>query len=64
LVAVKGYATFYTLHSGQIKVETDGSNTWSDVASNNQSYLVEQVSPQAVQTVINKLIMHQPVKTK
>ena len=64
LVAVKGYTPFYTLHSGQIKVETDGSNTWSDAASNNQSYLVEQVSPQAVQTVINKLIMHQPVKTK
>src|SRR6476646_458591 len=64
LVAVKGYTPFYTLHSGQIKVETDGSNTWSDAASNNQSYLVEQVLPQAVQTVINKLIMHKPVKPK
>jgi inosine-uridine nucleoside N-ribohydrolase len=61
LVAVKGYGPFYNLEFGQIRVASDGSNTWS-TEGKQHAHLVEAVSPEIVRAYINKVIMHQPVK--
>ncbi len=61
LVAIRGYAPYYSLHYGEIKVAPDGSNTWNDKGTR-QAYLVEKTYYKAVQDLINLLIMHQPVK--
>ena len=61
LVAVRGYAPFYTLQRGRMVVsETDGFNTWIDDDSGPHFYLVEKLPPANVQKVINDLMMHQP----
>ena len=59
MVAIKGFERYYHLHYGHIKVADDGKNSWID-KGNNQSYLIESVAPKKVQSLINKLIMHQP----
>jgi len=59
LIAIKGYSTWYTLHTGSIKVEADGKNTWDDNVKG-KAYLVEKVDYREVQKLINELIMHQP----
>jgi inosine-uridine nucleoside N-ribohydrolase len=61
LVAVKGYAPFYTLKKGKMMVNSDGSDFWNDTGKG-QSYLVEKISPAVVQQYINKVIQHQPLK--
>jgi inosine-uridine nucleoside N-ribohydrolase len=61
LVAVKGFQPYYTLHSGKIKVGTDGSNGW-DEKGKGQFYLVEKQSPEKVQNIINNLMMQLPRK--
>ena len=61
LVAVKGYPPYYTIKEGMMNVATDGSNTWSE-SERKHAHLVEKVSPSVVQNLINKLIMHQPVR--
>ncbi len=63
LVAVKGYAPYYTLHKGSIEVTADGSNTWNNEGQGH-AYLVEKIDPEIVEQIINNAIMHQPVKTK
>jgi inosine-uridine nucleoside N-ribohydrolase len=59
LVAVKGYAPFYTLKKGTMVVNEDGSSSWSDNGSMH-AYLVENNSAELVQAIINSLMMHQP----
>jgi inosine-uridine nucleoside N-ribohydrolase len=59
LVAVKGHQSFYRLQYGHIIVAEDGSNIW-DTNGTQQAYLKETVSPEIVQSYINKLIQHQP----
>lgn len=61
LVAVKGYRPFYQVEYGRIEVSSDGSNTWSN-EGRKHAHLVEAVPPEIVQTYINKLMMHQPVR--
>jgi pyrimidine-specific ribonucleoside hydrolase len=61
LIAVKGFDDWYDLHFGKIVVADDGKNTWDDNGKK-QAYLIEKVPPQMVQDLINKLIMHQPLK--
>lgn len=61
LVGVKGYEPYYTLKHGSIVIDSKGYNKWDSTVSR-QSHLVEQSSPMEVQNVINRLIMHQPVK--
>jgi pyrimidine-specific ribonucleoside hydrolase len=63
LVAVKGYKPWYSIEKGKMMVAEDGSNTWIKQPSSH-SYLVEAQSPLIVQQLINRLIMHQPVKNK
>jgi len=61
LVAIKGYKPWWEIEKGKIVVAEDGSNTWIEQPSLH-SYLVEEQSPKIVEQLINKLIMHQPVK--
>jgi pyrimidine-specific ribonucleoside hydrolase len=61
LVAVKGYKPWYNIEKGKMIVAENGSNTWiSDSSPHN--HLVEVQPPIVVQELINRLIMHQPVK--
>jgi len=59
LVAVKGFEPYYSVESGSIIVNDDGSNSW-DKDGNNQFYLVEKLPHEQVQQLINNLIQHQP----
>ena len=61
LVAIKGYKPWYNIEKGKMIVAEDGSNTWIKEPSPH-SYLTEVQSPAIVEKLINKLIMHQPVK--
>ena len=59
LVAVKGFEPYYSIESGSIIVNDDGSNSW-DKDGNNQFYLVEKLPHEQVQQLINNLMQHQP----
>lgn len=61
LVAIKGYQPWYTLKQGKIIVEDNGYNRWTD-GPYEQYHLVEAQPPVVVEELINRLIMHQPVK--
>jgi inosine-uridine nucleoside N-ribohydrolase len=61
LVAIKGYAPWYKLHEGKIEVAADGKNTWND-EGNGQYYLMENKPFQEVQSIINDIMMHQPLR--
>jgi inosine-uridine nucleoside N-ribohydrolase len=61
LIAIKGYKPWWKIEKGKMIVARDGSNTWIKKPSPH-SYLVEAQSPKIVEQLINKLIMHQPVK--
>ena len=61
LVAVKGYQPYYRLVEGKINVAANGSNTW-DANGKGQFYLVETAPVETVKSIINTLMMHQPVK--
>jgi pyrimidine-specific ribonucleoside hydrolase len=61
LVAVKGYRPWYNIEKGKMVVAEDGSNEWIKEPSPH-NHLVETQPPAIVQQLINRLIMHQPVK--
>lgn len=61
LVAVKGYKPWYKVEKGKIVVADDGSNTWTTQPSPH-ARIVELQPPSVVQQLINKLIMHEPLK--
>jgi len=63
LVGVKGHEPYYTLNEGMITVNAEGYNKW-DSSNKKHSRLVEKSRPSEVQDLINRLIMHQPVKNK
>ena len=63
LVGVKGHEPYYMLKEGMITVNDEGYNKW-DSTSKKHSRLVEKSPPSEVQELINRLIMHQPVKNK
>lgn len=61
LVAVKGYADFYTIQRGMIHVnEKDGSNTWTNDDNGLHAHLIEKAPVDEVRNVIDKLMVHQP----
>lgn len=62
LVAVKGYHPWYNTEKGKCVVAADGSNTWIKDPLQQHSYLTEAQPHLIVQELINKLIMHRPVK--
>ena len=61
LVAIKGYSPWYTLQEGKMEVAADGSNTWNEKGKG-QFHLIENKPFPEVQSLINHLMMHQPVK--
>ena len=61
LIAVKGYQPWWNIERGKMIVANDGSNKWSKTSSPH-SYITEALPPAIVQQLINKLMMHQPVK--
>ncbi|GAB3962364.1 nucleoside hydrolase [Spirosoma harenae] len=61
LVGVRGYEPYYTVNSGRLTLNEDGSNGW-DSAGKGHQHLVEKVSSAEVEAVINQLMQHQPKK--
>ena len=61
LVGVRGYAPYYTVKSGRLTLNTDGSNGW-DSAGKGHQYLVVSKPSSEVETLINQLMQHQPQK--
>ena len=61
LIAVKGYRPWWNVETGKMIVADNGSNTWSKESSRH-SYLLQAQSPLIVQELINKLMMHQPMR--
>lgn len=61
LVGVRGYEPYYTVKSGRLTVNADGSNGWDD-AGKGHKYLVEKMPVPEVEALINTLMQHQPVK--
>lgn len=58
LVAIKGFAAYYDLHTGKMApLAADGKNSWDDTGKG-QAYLVEKIDHLQVQELINRLIMH------
>ena len=61
LIAVKGYKPWWNIQTGKIIIAENGSNTWEKGASLH-SYLIESQSPIIIRDLINRLMLHQPVK--
>lgn len=60
-VAVKGWQNYYDLETGKCKIYPNGMNEWEHTG-NREAHLVEKMSPEQVELIINRLIMHQPAK--
>ena len=61
LIAVKGYKPWWKIETGKMIVADNGSNTWSKKVSSH-SYIKEAQPPSIVQQLIDKLMMHQPLR--
>ena len=61
LVGVRGADPYFRLQRGSIRINDDGSNTW-DATKGNHCYLIFARPVKEIQTLINNLMMHQPVK--
>ncbi len=59
LVAVLGPAPYYTLQAGRITLQPDGANGWDPTGKGHQ-YLVEARPITEVQTLLDRLMQHQP----
>ena len=59
-VAVKGWRNYYDLQTGDCLIHSDGSDEWIN-GNEMKARLIEKKSPQEMATIINQLIMHQPV---
>ena len=61
LIGVKGYAPYYTVKSGRLTLNADGSNGWNADGKGHQ-YVIEKMPSAEVETLINTLMQHQPVR--
>ena len=61
LVGVKGYSPYYTVQSGRLIMNADGSNGWDRLGKGHQ-YLIPNRSPAQVEKLINDLMQHQPIR--
>ncbi len=61
LVGVRGYAPYYTVTSGRLTINADGSNGWDNAGKGHQ-YLVVKMPVSEVEKLINDLMQHQPGK--
>jgi len=60
LIAVRGYDRYYTGVEGRIIGKDDGSHSW-DHAGKGHIYVKEKVPVEEIATLINTLMLHQPV---
>ncbi|HET6766140.1 MAG TPA: nucleoside hydrolase [Chitinophagaceae bacterium] len=63
LIAVKGYKPWWKIETGKMNVADNGSNTWSKETSSHH-YITEAQHPSIVQELIDRLMMHQPMKSQ
>ncbi len=61
LVAIKGHEPYYSVVEGRIIGNADGSNGW-DRSGKGHFYLVEKMPVAQVTAIIDKLMLHQPIK--
>ncbi|GAB3793152.1 nucleoside hydrolase [Spirosoma humi] len=61
LVGVNGYEPYYTVKSGRLTMNPDGSNGW-DSSGKGHQYLVVKMPVSQVEKLINTLMQHQPRK--
>lgn len=61
LVGIKGYAPYYTVKTGRLTMNADGSNGWDESGKQHQHLVVKMPVPK-VEKIINDLMQHQPVK--
>lgn len=61
LIGIRGYEPYYTVKSGRLTLNADGSNGWNDRGKGHQYLVVKMPVPQ-VEALINNLMQHQPVK--
>ncbi|MDP4246254.1 MAG: nucleoside hydrolase [Bacteroidota bacterium] len=60
LIAVKGWASWYSVVPGRMRCDEDGKDDW-DPAGSGHLYIKEVAPPAEVQARIDRLIQHQPV---
>ena len=63
LIAVRGYEKYYDVAEGKFICNADGSNLW-DSKQKGQFYVKEKMPAADMATLLNELMMHQPVKKK
>ena len=61
LVGINGYQQYYSVMEGRIVIEPSGWNSW-DANSKGHYYLKEKLAIPEMEKILNKLIMHQPLK--
>ena len=61
LIGVRGYEPYYTVTSGRLTLNADGSNGWNANGKGHQ-YIIEKMPSAAVEALINTLMQHQPVR--
>ena len=61
LIAVRGYEKYYYGIKGRIVGKDDGSNDWNPKGKGHL-YVKEKMPVKQVETLINTLMMHQPIK--
>ncbi|WP_338874676.1 nucleoside hydrolase [Spirosoma sp. SC4-14] len=61
LVGIKGYAPYYTVKTGRLTMNADGSNGWDESGKKHQ-HLVVKMPVAKVEKIINDLMQHQPMK--
>lgn len=62
LLAAIDYDRFYTIKRGKIVVFEDGKNEWIDDLNGNHAYVVEKSNPKLVESYIDKVMAHEPIK--
>lgn len=64
LIAVYGTEGFFGLVRGNIIVNADGSNSWTDNPSGNQQYVVQKMPVNQMSSFIEARMMHVPMTKK
>ncbi|MDD4636442.1 MAG: hypothetical protein PHI48_10070 [Bacteroidales bacterium] len=62
LVAIKGYAPYFSVERGQCSIAADGSNTWKAVEKGTHLRLIQKMGIPEITGIIENLMRHQPLK--
>ena len=61
LIAVRGTKPWYRKIKGRMTINDNGTNGWNKIGKNH-AYIIERKNYLVVQSLINELMMHQPVR--